>query len=60
MNATSKGVYFPADPRFPKYFHGMGMRIEDEVVVGAEHPVVLSANASKEVSVTPTSHFQFD
>jgi hypothetical protein len=25
------------------------MRIEDEVLVGAEHPVVLSANAPKEV-----------
>jgi len=25
------------------------MRIEDEVVVGAEHPVVLSANAPKEI-----------
>jgi len=46
----------------------MGMRIEDEVVVGAEHPVVLSANAPKEVSVVPrahialalSSHIQFD
>jgi len=40
------------------------MRIEDEVVVGAEHPVVLSVNAPKEVCVAlgplPTSHFQFD
>lgn len=25
------------------------MRIEDEVLVGAEHPVVLSASAPKEV-----------
>ncbi len=43
------GVYVPADPQFPKHFHGLGMRIEDEVLVGAEHPVVLSANAPKEV-----------
>ncbi|KAH9037655.1 peptidase M24 [Lactarius pseudohatsudake] len=43
------GVYVPADPRFPKHFHGLGMRIEDEVLVGAEHPVVLSANAPKEI-----------
>jgi len=31
----------------------MGMCIEDEVVIGAEHPVALSANAPKGVSVTP-------
>jgi len=39
----------------------MGMRIEDEVVVGAEHPVVLSANAPKEVSVAlgPISPWRF-
>jgi intermediate cleaving peptidase 55 len=43
------GVYVPADPQFPKYFHGLGIRIEDEVLVGAEHPVVLSANAPKEI-----------
>jgi intermediate cleaving peptidase 55 len=44
-----KGVYVPADPQFPKHFHGLGMRIEDEVLVGAEHPVVLSASTPKEV-----------
>ena len=47
------GVYVPADPQFPKHFHGLGMRIEDEVLVGAENPVVLSANASKEVCHSP-------
>ena len=46
---TRTGVYVPADPQFPKHFHGLGMRIEDEVLVGAEHPVVLSASAPKEV-----------
>jgi hypothetical protein len=30
------------------------MRIEDEVLVGAEHPVVLSASAPKEVCRLPT------
>ncbi|KAH9978203.1 hypothetical protein BGW80DRAFT_1166086, partial [Lactifluus volemus] len=43
------GVYVHADPQFPKHFHGLGMRIEDEVLIGAEHPVVLSANTPKEV-----------
>ena len=33
------------------------MRIEDEVLVGAEHPVVLSASAPKEVCpATATLH----
>jgi hypothetical protein len=55
------GVYVPADPQFPKHFHGLGMRIEDEVLVGAEHPVILSANAPKEVchplsSLAPRLH----
>ncbi|KAF8489651.1 peptidase M24, structural domain-containing protein [Russula emetica] len=43
------GVYVPADPQYPKHFHGLGMRIENEVLVGAEHPVVLSASAPKEI-----------
>ena len=46
-------MYVPADPQFPKHFHGLGMRIEDEVLIGAEHPVVLSANAPKEVCQIP-------
>ncbi|EIM85484.1 peptidase M24 [Stereum hirsutum FP-91666 SS1] len=43
------GVYVPADPSFPKHFHGMGIRIEDEVLVGQDDPVVLSAAAPKEI-----------
>jgi hypothetical protein len=52
------GVYVPADPQFPKHFHGLGMRIEDEVLVGAEHPVVLSASAPKEVCLPNPSPFR--
>jgi hypothetical protein len=55
----SKGVYVPADPQFPKHFHGIGIRIEDEVVIGAEHPVVLSANAPKEVCRSRAHSFFF-
>ena len=55
----SKGVYVPADPQFPKHFHGIGIRIEDEVVVGAEHPVVLSASAPKEVCRSRAHSFLF-
>jgi intermediate cleaving peptidase 55 len=47
------GVYVPADSQFPKHFHGLGMRIEDEVLIGTDHPVVLSANAPKEVCEIP-------
>ncbi|KAI0301929.1 peptidase M24 [Multifurca ochricompacta] len=43
------GVYVPVDPQFPKHFQGLGMRIEDEVLVGVENPVVLSINAPKEI-----------
>ena len=43
------GIYVPPLPDFPKAFHNMGIRIEDEVLVGKKHPVVLSVNAPKEV-----------
>ncbi|KAF7799118.1 hypothetical protein EIP86_010348 [Pleurotus ostreatoroseus] len=48
------GIYVPASPLFPKEFHEIGIRIEasgcaDEVLVGKDHPVVLSVNAPKEI-----------
>ena len=43
------GVYVPPLSEFPKAFHNIGIRIEDEVLVGKEHPEVLSVNAPKEV-----------
>ncbi|KAN0063967.1 aminopeptidase [Thecaphora frezii] len=43
------GVYVPYDDRFPKHFHGIGIRIEDDVAVGESDNVVLSAEAPKEV-----------
>ncbi|WVR05690.1 hypothetical protein IAU60_002714 [Kwoniella sp. DSM 27419] len=43
------GVYVPFDNRFPKHFHGLGVRIEDEVAFTKDGPLVLSANAPKEV-----------
>lgn len=42
------GIYVPPLKEFPKEFHGMGIRIEDEVLVGEKHPVVLSVSAPKE------------
>lgn len=44
------GIYVPEDDdRFPKHFRGMGIRIEDSVCVGDASPLVLSAEAVKEV-----------
>ncbi|PIL36606.1 hypothetical protein GSI_00295 [Ganoderma sinense ZZ0214-1] len=44
------GIYVPPLPEFPKAFHNIGIRIEDEVLVGEKHPVVLSVNAPKEIA----------
>ncbi|KAJ7929083.1 hypothetical protein B0H13DRAFT_1596926, partial [Mycena leptocephala] len=46
----SPGIYVPPSPSFPKHFHNIGIRIEDEVVVGKEHPIVLSVSAPKEIA----------
>ncbi|WVQ85581.1 hypothetical protein IAT38_007747 [Cryptococcus sp. DSM 104549] len=43
------GVYVPYDNRFPRAFHGLGIRIEDEVAFQKDGPMVLSANAPKEI-----------
>ncbi|KAI0751632.1 peptidase M24, structural domain-containing protein [Daedaleopsis nitida] len=43
------GVYVPPMLDFPKVFHNIGVRIEDEVLVGKKHPIVLSVNAPKEI-----------
>jgi intermediate cleaving peptidase 55 len=43
------GVYVPYDDRFPHKYQGIGIRIEDNVWVGEEEPVVLSVTSPKEV-----------
>jgi len=45
------GVYVPDNDKWPKHFRGIGIRIEDCVVVGEDTglQVVLSADAVKEV-----------
>ncbi|KAF5322673.1 hypothetical protein D9619_001139 [Psilocybe cf. subviscida] len=42
------GIYVPPTANFPKHFHNIGIRIEDEVLVGEEDPTVLSVSAPKE------------
>ncbi|KAK0537042.1 aminopeptidase [Tilletia horrida] len=45
------GLYVSeGDARFPKAFWGLGIRVEDDVLVQATSQVVLSANAPKEVA----------
>ncbi|KAK1759626.1 peptidase M24, structural domain-containing protein [Echria macrotheca] len=43
------GVYVPDDERWPRHFRGLAVRIEDSVCVDEEGPVVLTAEAVKEV-----------
>ncbi|QRW01310.1 Metallopeptidase family M24 [Ceratobasidium sp. AG-Ba] len=44
------GVYVPPDPAFPKWFHNIGIRIEDEVLVERDTAQVLTVNAPKEIA----------
>ncbi|KAK5798054.1 hypothetical protein VI817_004345 [Penicillium citrinum] len=43
------GIYVPNDERWPEHFRGIGIRIEDSVCVGDDHPIVLTPEAVKEV-----------
>ncbi|PAV20579.1 peptidase M24 [Pyrrhoderma noxium] len=44
------GIYVPPSSQFPKHFHNIGIRIEDEVLVKRNFPIVLSIEAPKEIS----------
>ena len=50
LRCVCAGIYVPPTAQFPKHFHDIGVRIEDEVVVGERHPTVLTVSAPKEVS----------
>ncbi|KAK9240700.1 peptidase M24, structural domain-containing protein [Lipomyces kononenkoae] len=44
------GIYVPADDqKFPKHFRGIGIRIEDNVYIEDDSPIVTSAAAVKEI-----------
>ncbi|KAG9012268.1 hypothetical protein FRB94_006298 [Tulasnella sp. JGI-2019a] len=43
------GLYVPPDSAFPKAFHNIGIRLEDEVLVKKDHFIRLSANAPLEI-----------
>ncbi|KAG4305490.1 hypothetical protein PORY_001046 [Pneumocystis oryctolagi] len=44
------GVYVPNLFKFPKHFRGLGIRIEDSILVGKKTPIILSKDAVKEVT----------
>lgn len=48
-NTFSSGVYVPDSDRWPERFRGIGIRVEDSVCVGDDHPIVLTPEAVKEV-----------
>lgn len=45
------GLYIPKDPKWPKHYHGIGIRVEDDVVVGSLAATVtnLTAGCVKEI-----------
>ncbi|CED84117.1 Putative Xaa-Pro aminopeptidase [Phaffia rhodozyma] len=44
------GVYVPYDSRYPKHFHGLGIRVEDDILITPEGPLVLTSHCPKEVA----------
>ncbi|CEP17624.1 hypothetical protein [Parasitella parasitica] len=43
------GIYVPFDDKFPSKYQGIGIRIEDNIVVGKDEPYVLTATSPKEI-----------
>lgn len=50
LTVLFSGIYVPNDERWPAHFRGIGIRIEDSVCIGDDHPIVLTPEALKEVS----------
>ena len=45
------GIYIPMDDSdAPEQYRGIGIRIEDDVAISADGPVILSANIAKEIN----------
>ena len=39
----------PDDPRIPKHFRGIAIRLENDVLVGKDEPTILSVDAPIEI-----------
>lgn len=51
MTTVEPGLYFdPTDKSIPKHFRGIGIRIEDDILVQGKTPINLTASIPKEVS----------
>lgn len=48
------GIYVSNDERWPQHFRGLGIRIEDSVVIGQTQVEVLTRSAAKDVSDVET------
>ncbi|ORX41482.1 Creatinase/aminopeptidase [Piromyces finnis] len=44
------GIYIPYDDRYPKEYQGIGIRIEDDIVVGSKKPINLTKSVPKEIN----------
>ena len=43
------GLYIPKGSQFPEEYHGIGIRIEDDIVVGKEYPEILTSDVPSHV-----------
>jgi Xaa-Pro aminopeptidase len=43
------GLYFPKNAKIPKSFRGIGIRIEDDILVNGHDPIVLTSKCPKEI-----------
>lgn len=49
ISILEPGLYIPRDAAYPEKYQGIGIRIEDNVVIGKTVPHVLSVTAPKEI-----------
>ncbi|RKP35567.1 peptidase M24, structural domain-containing protein [Dimargaris cristalligena] len=49
------GIYVPYDDRFPEQYQGIGIRIEDNLVIGKSEAIILSRSVPKEIDEIETA-----
>ena len=52
MITIEPGVYIPEDDKWPKHFQGIGVRVEDDIVVGKSNDEIinLTSGCVKEIA----------